>query len=108
MTVDPRTVIRDSPGGDTVSTYLYLECQDHTPPLLSHGEVGQHLSDLPRVREEITRRDLFDSMAKADLWPDHGSHFTSNAVSFLVQHPHCRITIRDEYGVEHPVAEESV
>lgn len=40
-----------------MSTYLYLECQDHNPPLSSHGEVGEYLSDLPRIRREIAQRD---------------------------------------------------
>ena len=84
-----------------MSTYLYLECLDHTPPLSSDGEVGQHLTDLPRIRTEIANRAAF--VAIADQYPDYGHHFTNNAARFLCQHPHCRIGIRDECNQEHPV-----
>lgn len=84
-----------------MSTYIYLECLDHTPPLSSDGEVGQHLYDLPRIRDEIAKRDQF--VAMADLAPDYGSHFTNNAARFFMQHPHCRIGIRDEYNRKHPL-----
>lgn len=87
-----------------MSTYLHLECQDHTPPLLSDGEVGQHLYDLPRIRSEIARRESF---AELEDCANYDHHFTRNAARFLALHRHCRITIRDEYGVEHPVTDET-
>ena len=86
-----------------MSTYLYLECLDHDPVLRSSGEVGQHLYDLPQIREDIANRDLFVAVAEADLDPDYGHHFRQNTVQFLVQHPRCSIGIRDEYGNQHPL-----
>lgn len=85
-----------------MSTYVYLECQDHNPPLSSNYEVGQHLSDLPRIRRDIANRDVFVAAVKAELDPDY-DYFTNNAASFLTRHPHCRIGIFDEYGEHHPV-----
>ena len=86
-----------------MSTYVYLECLDHAPPLRSYDEVGQHLYDLPRIRKEIAMRDHFVEIDKLDNPTDYGHFFTRHAVTFLVQHPKCRIGIRDEYGREHPV-----
>ena len=88
-----------------MSTYLYLECLDHDPPLSSNDEVGQHLYDLPRIRREIADRELFVKMAESGLDYTWDRYFTGNAARFLVQHPHCRIGIRDEYRREHPVEE---
>ena len=87
-----------------MSTYVYLECRDHNPPLTSDGEVGQHLCDLPRIRAEIAGRAHF--VAQAEHYPDYGCHFVNNAARFLTQHPHCRIGIRDEYNREHPLTGE--
>ena len=86
-----------------MSTYLYLECLEHDPPLSSDGEVGQHLYDLKRIRQEIAERDLIVALARSGIDYGYDSHFTGNCARFLAQHPKCRITIRDEYGVEHPV-----
>ena len=87
-----------------VSTWLYLECLDHSPVLVSEGAVGQHLYDLPRIRGEIARREEF-------LKPFHdgggyGHNFLLNSALFLVQHPRCNVGIRDEYGHEHPIGRE--
>ena len=90
-----------------MSTYLYLECADHNPPLLSDGEVGQHLYSLPRIRREIAERNLLAALAKSEIEHSYDSHFTSTAARFFAQHPHCRIGIRDEYGTEYPIAEDS-
>ena len=86
-----------------MSTYIYLQCLDHDPPLKSYDEVGQHLTDLPRIRKEIAMRDHFVEIDKLDIPPDYGHLFTRHAVGFLVRHPKCRIGIRDEYGKEHPI-----
>ena len=77
-----------------MSTYLYLECLDHDPPLKSEGEVGQHLYDLPRIQREVACRSAGD---------EH--HFERNAAAFMTLHPHCTIGIRDEYGHQHPAME---
>lgn len=89
-----------------MSTYLYLECLDHDPPIRAEDESGQHLYDLPRIRHEIANREavVAASLADDDLaeWGDiNGWYFRSHSARFLRQHPKCRIGIRDEYGVEH-------
>jgi hypothetical protein len=90
-----------------MSTYVYLECLDHDPPLRSEDEVGQHLSDLPRIRDELARRDeLVAEWSKERALPFVWS-WPNNAARFLAGHPRCRISIRDEYGVEHPVVEDA-
>lgn len=81
-----------------MSTYLYLVCNDHTPPLHSDGEVGQHLTDLPRIRAEISKRDVF--VAAAEHHPSY-DYFTGNAARFFSQHPRCAIGIVDEYDKTH-------
>ena len=88
-----------------MSTYLYLECLDHDPPLGSDSEVGQHLYDLPRIRDEIANRATF--VAASDLHPDYPDRYTNASAMFFVQHPHCTIGIRDGYGHEHPLAAEA-
>lgn len=90
-----------------MSTYLYLECLDHNPPLQSDGEVGQHLASLPRIRREIAERDLLAALVKSEIEHRYDSHFTSTAARFFAQHPHCRIGIRDEYGTEYTITEDA-
>lgn len=87
-----------------MSTYLYLECKCHNPPLRS-DDVGQHLYDLPRIRKEIKHRALFSAILSAELDVSYGHHFTSNAARFLCEHKHCGIGILDEYGEEYPIEE---
>lgn len=89
----------------TMSTYLYLECRDHTPPLRSFDEVGQHLYDLPRIRREIAQRDEIAAATALGFTTADG-YFTNNAARFLSQHHQCDIGIRDEYGREHPIGQE--
>lgn len=87
-----------------MSTYLYLKCLDHDPPLLSYDEVGQHLYDLPRIRKDIADRELFIAHANSDRCVKY-EYFTGNAARFLVDHPRCRIGIQDEYRRDHPIDE---
>lgn len=87
-----------------MSTDVYLECLDHEPRLRADGESGQHLYDLPQIRADIANRNRI-AAAWEDGWTaDH--HFRRNTARFLAAHPKCRIGIRDEYGREHPVAED--
>lgn len=87
-----------------MSTYIYLECTAHEPPIQASAESGQHLYDLPRIREEIANRDTF---AKANqLGASFDEYFTNNTAQFLAQHPNCPIRIVDEYGDEHPLEEQ--
>jgi hypothetical protein len=86
-----------------MSTYVYLQCLDHDPPLSADGESGQHLSDLPQIRGDLADRARITASVR-DGW-DAGDHFRNNTARFLAEHPRCRIGIRDEYGVEHPTTE---
>ena len=84
-----------------MSTYLYLECLDHDPPLSADGESGQHLYDLPQIRADIADRERIVANLR-DGW-DPNDHFRMNTGRFLMAHPRCRIAIRDEYGAEHSI-----
>ena len=88
-----------------MSTYIHLQCLSRNPPLVADGESGQHLYDLPQLREDIANRYLIVQAAKADIWPD--DYFRRNTANFLAAHPFCRLGIEDEYGREHPLEEES-
>lgn len=90
-----------------MSTYVYLVCLDHNPPLVSEGESGQHLYDLPTIRADIADRDAIVKLWKRDDYGlDMGHFFRNNTARFLAAHPHCRIGIRDEYGDEHAAKED--
>lgn len=83
-----------------MSTYLYLQCIDHDPPISSNGEVGQHLSDLPAVIKLIANR---EALLKAhELECDPADRWALTAVYFFAQHPKCHIRIVDEYDKQHP------
>ena len=91
-----------------MSTWLYLECLDHTPPLRADLESGQHLSDLPSVRVDIANREqLIEQYTAGEgvqgAWPYTGMRgvYQRHTAAFLTDHPHCRIGIRDEYGRRH-------
>lgn len=82
-----------------MSTWLYLECLDHDPILQSDGESGQHLTDLPEIRADIAKRDIWSS------WDANDAVWNSLTIRFLRLHPNCRIGIRSEYGDEYPTEE---
>lgn len=85
-----------------MSTYLYLVCPLHEPPLRSADEVGQHLSDLPTIRDYIADRQAL--AAAMENWKIPSSeYFRRAAATFLQAHPNCPVTIADEYGTTHPV-----
>ena len=84
-----------------MSTYLYLECLDHDPPLRADDESGQHHYDLPRIRQMIADRDALLKHWDTE-WTNTWS-FTTNTMRFLAQHRTCRIGIIDEYGERHPL-----
>ena len=89
-----------------MSTYMYLVCLDHDPPIVSEDESGQHLYDLPRIRDEIADREAVAS--EADNPPVSGmeditGYFRQRSSWFLARHPNCKVGIRDEYGRDYPV-----
>ena len=91
-----------------MSTYIYLVCLDHDPPIVSEDESGQHLYDLPRVRDEIAERVAV--AAEADTPPVSGmeditGYFRQRSARFLAQHPNCQVGIRDEYGCDWPLVD---
>lgn len=93
-----------------MSTWVYLVCLDHDPPLQSEGESGQHLTDLPEIRSDIALREKYVALSSDDVygeWWDSLHHFRRNSVRFLREHPRCHIGIRDEYGVWHPSGDDT-
>ena len=89
-----------------MSTYIYLLCRDHSPVIQADGESGQHLYDLPQLRQDIANRDVIVHALQAlDFHPDDS--YRRNTARFLASHPRCHLGIVDEYGREHPIEEES-
>ena len=86
-----------------MSTYIYLICRDHSPVIQADDESGQHLSDLPQLREDIANRDVI--VQALDFYP--ADRYRRNTARFLAAHPRCHLGIVDEYGREHPTEEES-
>lgn len=78
-----------------MSTYLYLTCLSHNPPLRApyEGESGQHLSDLPQIQLDLANRYRNASDEDADL-----GYFRNNTARFLRSHPLCNLGVEDEYG----------
>lgn len=72
-----------------MSTYLYLQCEDHMPCLVSEREVGQHMYDLPGIGKFLITGKHVEPWSK---------YFFEAAKSFKDQHPHCKISILSETG----------
>lgn len=89
-----------------MSTWLYLVCLDHDPPLRNRVESGQHLTDLKQIRADIADREALVRITRTDDWIDLGGERNVTA-TFLAEHPHCSIGIRDEYGTDHDPTEET-
>ena len=85
-----------------MSTYVYLTCLDHTPPLTASEESGQHLYDLPQIRADVLHRRVLVEAYEID-YAGPEAYFRRNSVRFLHQHKTCRIGIVDEYDREHQV-----
>lgn len=88
-----------------MSTYLYLTCFSHDPPLSATEESGQHLRDLPRIRGEINedREKLYGEGQLSITWDKLlgrgiDSYFRRHSVIFLSQHMKCDVRIITEYG----------
>ena len=87
-----------------MSTYMYLECHSHTPPLCAEHESGQHYYDLPQIRDDLAARKELVEAARQNLWAD--DYFRRPTQAFLVAHPDCEIRIVDEYGIDHTEPED--
>ena len=89
-----------------MSTYLYLECWDHHPPLRAEDESGQHLHDIPTILQDVANRNwlvgLWDE-GKLDDYDgsDTSPYFVTHTAHFLSQHRDCNVGIVDEYGVRY-------
>lgn len=86
-----------------MSTYIYLQCLDHEPPLVADDESGQHLRDLDRIREDIRNRESL--VAAVDEYGNTtvDDYFGKHSQKFLTVHKNCSIGIVDEDGVEYAV-----
>lgn len=82
-----------------MSTYLYLRCESHNPPLENGDESGQHLYDLEQIWADLDNRDRIAAAWNDDMTPD--DHFRHHTARFLAAHPHCQIGVVDEYGDTH-------
>lgn len=85
-----------------MSTWFYLRCDDHDPPMLADDESGQHTYDLPQIRADIAERDYLARLY-GDTYGEGLDYFRKHTARFLAAHPKCRIAIEDEYGHEHPI-----
>ena len=82
-----------------MSTYMYLTCIDHDPPIRAREESGQHYYDLPRIRAEVADRHGLVARLQSGARSEHyDNYFTRNSALFLRYHPSCRIRIETEYG----------
>ena len=81
-----------------MSNYLRLVCLDHNPPIRSREESGQHLYDLPQIREDVASRKTLLDFAKADWLFGLSPSYRNNSLDFFEDHPTCRLWIRSEYG----------
>src|SRR5699024_9398687 len=98
--------LRQTIGGPHMSTNIYLQCDNHNPPIRSTSEVGQHLTDLKEIRNDLAHRDTITKAVELDYWPEEGIyHFRTATARFLRDHPHCTISIWDQYGKQHPLEE---
>ena len=83
-----------------MSTYWYIECLNHTPPLSSADEVEQHTRGLDPIRTLIESRPVDPN------WHEHSSHlqyFETHADRLHPQHPDCRLQLVNEYGERDPI-----
>ena len=70
-----------------MSTYVYLVCLDHNPPLIADDESGQHLYDLPQIRKDIADRDLIVAAFKAEVF-DGSNYFRRATARFQIGRAH--------------------
>lgn len=86
-----------------MSTYMYLICRSHTPPLRADGESGQYLSDLPTIRADLQNRKELIKLYDEYVGFDYSGSYRANTARFLAHHPNCIIGIVDEYGHNHSI-----
>lgn len=82
-----------------MSTWIYLQCADHNPPLVAPDESGQHLYDLPQIFADLRDRGRIVTNCHDGIFPD--DYFRKHTAEFMAQHPQCRIEVWDENGRQH-------
>lgn len=89
-----------------MSTYLYLVCDEHDPPLLSADEVTQHTNkdgELDKIRGWVANRAELIRLRKEQDDSTYSDYFQTHAITFLVQHPKCHLSAVDEHGEKYEV-----
>jgi hypothetical protein len=81
-----------------MSTYVYLMCMDHDPPLEAREESAQHAfdADFAAIRDDLAHREYVVRCALKGDYPSE--YFRARTVRFLTEHATCRISICDENG----------
>lgn len=77
-----------------MSEWHYLQCESHTPPLVSRDEVCES-RDLDEVQ-----RYWADGHA---VTPGLQEHHRREISAFRREHPSCRVTLLSEYGTVQPL-----
>lgn len=84
-----------------MSHYLYLQCESHQPPIQADRHSGNHLADLDQITHDLEHRNRLVAAWEDGFTPTGMERHAT--ISFLAQHPHCTITVIDEYGdTQHP------
>lgn len=83
-----------------MSTYFYLECLSHTPPLQCDTEVSQHDDRYVEAAIRLAQGEPATSFTEDDFL---GSWTREGALRFLREHEHCAIDIVSEYGDRRPI-----
>lgn len=90
-----------------MSTYYYLECLAHTPPIVSTEESARKSSQISQIREDWEHRE--------EIWWSYDSGLLTNVefgsprmatIHFMEHHKDCPVQIRSEYGEVYPIAAE--
>lgn len=81
-----------------MSTWMYLQCEDHNPPLRAESESGQHWYDVPQIIADLRDRTALLSAIDSGMTVD--DYFRRHTFQFLASHRYCHITLWTEYGEE--------
>lgn len=86
-----------------MSTYLYVRCLSHNPPLVSEEESGQHTYDLEQIRVDLAmdRDELLRRLREGLL-----TYFSRDTARFISHHKGCPVDIIDEYGCAYPAVKD--
>lgn len=85
---------------------LYLECQEHDPPIRASKPSGRTVYELPKIRAMVAQREYWiaeyeathrEAPSAVELERFFGQ-YDLNTVVFLQAHPRCRIRLADNEG----------